>query len=432
MIAIFASIILIIELVVERKVYKSLIAPPVILSLMWLGVHILNILLNWKTNELAYSILILPPLMFNLGFFFIKKCKYIFNNTNLEVNDNLTINNNFEINYNLIYVILLINLIYLFSFLFSLLNIMSVSTADSSWLNMSYSSGKVEMGFFKYIAPEIYLFSGFCGLLYFMKKTKKLKYIYLCSLLIAFIISFLAGNRTSIFMVLVINLFSILLYMNENNRNEENNKSFKGNKKQLIILLVSLSLFLVIFLIIASQKYVKQYSNSNFIEFLLENIFTYYNLSSAAFVEWFNSDFTHTYGSLTLRPFFALLNKLGMDVQVHEINSGYFDVLGRVTNCGTIAKNYIQDFGIFYMIIMLFIFGMLHSYYYKKSFNGINLYQKISAKLICSTFYIGLLFQVLTDQYMIILSMMVNFYIWSMVFPRLIIRNKKVEKTIEN
>lgn len=419
MIALIAIIILLIELAIEIKIYNNILAPPIILSCMWLGVHVLNFLLGWQVGELEYAILIIPPLMFNVGFLTVSKYNFIIQNKN-KCKKKLTLEK-YKIKYKVVYAALTIDFLFMIINLYSLLKILNKTSEINFWLAVHESATMMNNNIFViYSVPAAYILSGFCSLLYFQNKNRKNLIIFLLALMFAGIRAFIAGNRSSLFMVIVLNLFPVLLSFKSC---DNKIKSYKEQKK---LILAAAIITAIMFFGIASQKYTEDYDLLTFKDFIIQNFTGYYNLSSAAFVKWFKDGFAYTYGTNTFRFFFAVLNRLGLDnIQVNSINASYINIEGTVTNAFTVAKNYVEDFGVIFMGLMLMLFGMIHAHFYKKSFKG-NIYNMFSSRLFCSAMYIGLLYQVLVDQYMTILSMMINFALWSFIFPRILIKKQQL------
>lgn len=414
--------ILIVQLLIFINRYKYFLMPPIVLTSIWLLVHILNFVLGWQVEEIEYLILALPPLMFGIGFYFVNKTRVCFRrDIDKYQRKQVQYNEDFLINYNLLYIILLIDVILMLLSLQSASAVMANLTNANFWLNVHQSASLVEGNFIvSYSTPAAYIFSGFCGLIYTRKKSYKNLGIYITAVLIALIRSFMSGNRTAILMVIIVNLFPMLLSME---KGDGSNKS-KVRKKTRRLILFAIIMAAVMFFGIASQKYVDQFSSLSIRDFIIKNFTGYFNLSSAAFVEWYKRGFVHTNGANTFRFIYAVLERIGIQVPVADINADFIFVEGTVTNVYTIAKTYIEDYGIVYMAFMLFLFGAIHAHFYKKAFSN-NLYKRVSGQLYCGVMYIGLLYQINSDQYVTSMSMMVNFYIWSIVFPRLVIKSKR-------
>ncbi len=400
-----------------KREYQYFLAPPILVLYVWIAVHLFNLFLGWQTNESAYLILALPPLMFGVGFYINSKfrSKKAQRYTELDVMIDNTI---YRIRYNLLYIILFIAFALMLWEMRAASNVSMKLSNENAWQNIHEAAALMEGNFIvTYSVPATYMFSGFCGLLFFRTKEKKLLLIFIASLVISLIRAFMAGNRTSLFMVIILGIMPILLGMHSDT-GIINCNSTKNAKKMIIIAAL---MFCIMFFGIASQKYSDMFTELPFRDFIKKNFAGYFNLSSAAFVKWYNNGFKSTHGANTFRFFFAVLKRIGVDVPVVDFNSAFIDIEGTVTNAFTVAKIYVEDFGVIFMAFMLFIYGMLHSFFYKKAFLG-EIYSNITNKLFCGALYIGLIGQVLVDQYVTILSMMINFFIWAYLFPRLVIK----------
>lgn len=413
--------VLLLQLLIFRDRYKYFITPPILLTSIWIAVHILNLLLGWQIGDVEYLILLIPPIMFCLGFCIFARVNIGFN----QIHHMEAYNKDRErwrVNYNALLLILIIESILMMWSLKIIFEASSKLANANFWLNIHESASIINSNFLlTYSIPATYIFSGFCGLLYLENKNKKMGIIYIAALVIAVIRAFMAGNRSALLMVIIINIFPLLLNMQGNMTVSVIN--IKKKTRKLLILAIFMSA--VMFFGIASQKYSDQLSNLSLGTFLLKNFTGYFNLSSAAFVEWYKQNTVHTNGANTFRFFFAILNRIGVSVPVADINSNFISINGTVTNAFTVAKIYVEDYGVVFMAVMMFIYGAIHAHFYKRIF--FNDYQKrMSGQLFCGVLYIGLLYQILVDQYVSILSMMLSFYIWSFVFPRLLIKKSSI------
>lgn len=419
---------LVIQLFICKSKYQYIITPPILLGLMWIAVHFLNLLLGWQTNEIEYLILAIPPVMFTIGFGIISRYDICFGRYHIDFGKYGRVGSEkkdtgFSINYRILYGVLAIDIALMLWSLKLASAVISKLTNANYWLNVHESASMVEGNIIvSYSVPMSYMFSGVCGLLYSKQKNRRMRLIYIGALLCALIRAFMAGNRTSLAMVFVINLFPILIGM----KDDSGFKKGVAERKTRRLIVFGALVFAVMFFGIASQKYSEQFTNLSRRDFFVNNFTGYFNLSSAAFVKWYQGGFVHTNGANTFRFFYALLSRLGMPVPVADTNAQYISIEGTVTNAFTVVKPYVEDYGVIYMAGMLLVIGMLHAHFYKKAFSN-DFRKKLSGQMYCGVMYIGLLYQVLSDQYVMILSMMINFYIWSYIFPRILLRPVKRE-----
>lgn len=419
MYAYFAALILLCQISFDYNTYKTRIAPPIVLEIMWLGVHVCNMLLGWHSGSIEYLIFIIPPLMFGVGFRISYKNFFSFALFGKK-SRRLHIGFAGELNYNWLYVLLFIDAVMLtIQILVNGSQIVNYGF-QNLWQNVhTYNVNRVtqESAYITYSTPASYIFSGVCALCYFKDKSKKCLIIYISVLTIAFARAFLAGNRTSLFMVICINAFSILLYyMTHYTKRTAQQKSKK-------IYFISISASLLMFLYVATQKYSSFYEKSDIYNFIVKNLAGYYNLSSAAFIEWYKNGFQTLYGLNTFRFFYAILAKIGFNVEVVNTTSSinYIFYEGNWTNAFTVCSTYIQDFGLVFMAFMLMLFGWVHGLFYKRCFESSG-QERYCSIVICGALYLGVLYQVLTDQYMNILSMWISFFIWVHVFTKLVFK----------
>lgn len=418
MCAFICLIIVLGQLLIDYRNFHSLIAPPVILDIMWGGVHLINFINGMYVDDPLYLVFAIPTLMFNFGFLFAYRIRLSSLQTQRFTEKNYIVD---EIRLSItviIDVILLIALIVVWK------NTNDSMEYPNLWLKIHYF--KFESGIvlfdilFSYSAPFAYILSAFCGINWNHNKSKKNFILYFLTLGIGLVRAFFAGNRTSLFMVLVINLFSIILF----GKNRKNIKLTKKQKRAIIITGISIVLM---FLYVGTQKYTEAYQEMSLPEFIINNLTGYFNISSIGFLHWYKKGFKYTFGKNSLRFFFAIFSRLGFNVDVANTISGsdyvIFNYLGnvRTTNAYTVIKTYVQDFGFLYAALMLCLFGVVHGLFYRLALEEIGR-NKISASLCCSCLYVSLLYQVLTDQYLNIFSIMLQFFCWSVVLTKYVIK----------
>ena len=176
-------------------------------------------------------------------------------------------------------------------------------------------------------------------------------------------------------------------------------------KKKIVIFVAAVVFILGIFLYVALKKETNSYGDVSVFEFFLKSLSNYTNLSSAAFVEWYKQGVTHTYGTNSFRFVVAVLYKLGIISTAPAANSGglFITFEGLRTNAFTVARAYVEDFGVLFMAFMLMVFGILHGAVYRRACRAKGL-KKVRYALINAMLDIPLFFQILTNQYMNVLS----------------------------
>lgn len=391
-------------LIVTYIRYKTILAPPVLLNLMWGGVNLLNFLLGWNSNEIVYLILSLPFIMFTIGFM----CA----TNKMESNAVVSYNSVFTYSKFVVFIILLlvvsISIVY-FYFVFS-----RIGSYFS--VNMWYTLRKIvwledtkNIGIFSYpfvpllLLPTIFIF------ILSNNTQNYIKYSLIFVFIISFFKSLISTSRTQTFTLIIVTLMSHVVY----NINKNNLTSLNYMLKRKRWIIISVILILFVFVFIGSQKNPEAYGESNALYFALKSLINYTNLSSACFVEWYKDGFEYRNGLNSLRLIYAILHWLGMDVDVVNTTSGglFISYQGYSSNAFTVARNYVEDFGVIYMAFMFLLFGWIHGKTYKKALCSEGR-KKIRFSIICGFLYVPLMYQILTDQYLNVLSQWIQYTIW--------------------
>lgn len=436
---------------------ESIFYPVCLLNLMWLAVHMMNLVLGWNSDEAAYLILLLPSLFFSVGFvisdktrllpntwkFLIQKikdkssvCKKIlgwiataagtikaFGKKNLDqIRKRKTSGGHLQgmrptISTGVLTVVVVVFAFYAYEFL-SRLGMYNDGNVWYAFRVITWEHHVNDIFVYKYsslvafLLPSVLLISAQKS----KKKTELCKFI--VSLVVAIIWSVLRTSRTSTFSIVIIMVMTQILLMERNNTKKLNSQERVAiRKKKMGIFAVAVVFILAIFLYVALQKETNSYGDVSVFEFFLKSLANYTNLSSAAFVEWYKQGVTHTYGSNSFRFVIAVLYKLGIITTLPAANSGglFITFEGLRTNAFTVARAYVEDFGVLYMAVMMMIFGLVHGAVYSKARRSKGLIQ-VRYALINAMLDIPLFFQILTNQYLNVLSGWIQYVIWICLF----------------
>jgi len=384
--------------------YRHIFAPPVLLNLMWGFVNIVNCLLGWNSNELEYLLLSLPSLMFTVGFL----CSTNKMHVSAIANDDLTYAYSKRTMLIILLLVIIVSCFY-FHFMFS-----RIQTYYST--NLWYTLRKItwleeikDIGIFTYPSVPIFLLP---AILMFSLKNKTHYYakcVLIIVLLIAFIWSIISTSRTLTFTLVIVTLMSQIVY----GFNKDNLMSFRDRQKRKRWVVFSGVLILLVFIIVSLQKNPDAYGEVSGLSFALKSLASYTNLSSVCFVEWYKGGFEIRNGLNSFRLIFVILQLLGVNVDVVNTTSGglFINYHDYSSNAFTVARNYIEDFGVIYMAFILLFFGWIHGKTYK-----IALYsggrKKIRFSIICGFLYVPLMYQILTDQYLNVLAQWIQYLIW--------------------
>lgn len=407
--------------------YRTIFAPTVLLNIIWGLSNLMNLLLGWTSNEYEYLILTLPSLMFTIGFLFSTRAiKTIHVKTSIYNIDQL-----FYIKKNILKIVLIVELILFAYYMFFIVSKISVYYSGNLWFTLRriiWFENTDEMLIFKYPSVPIFIMPSLLLISYRNVKRVEYKSAFILSSIIALCWSLISTSRTQTFTFLALTLFSQLLYQPTSKNNEL--KSEIKQRRRYVVLVTVLMLF--VFCYVALLKNGDIYGDVSIKKFVLNSIINYTNLSSACFVIWYKNGFTYTNGSSAFRFIFALLSSVGLDVNVANTSSGglFITYSGLTSNAFTVARNYVQDYGVLFMAIILCIFGIIHGkmYKYAKMCTG---RKNIQYCIFCGVLYVPLMYQILTDQYLNVLSGWIQYFIWIAVLTSKYILQSNVNLVVK-
>lgn len=437
---------------------KSIFHPACILNAMWMAVHVLNMFLGWNSGEPAYFILALPALFFTIGFLLVEKdylgrvklfqkvaqawkgfcvkCKAVFEKCTAALVKNrfvsklpldlsmssgrsdMPICGIYPLASNLaLAFVTVVFLVQAYAFLSKL----SLYDNGNLWytLRLIIWQHNVTGHFILKYTSTIALVLPSVLLVGAQKSKTKADIVkFAVSLIIAILWSFLLTSRTATFQVVILLVMSQILLMEQKSGGLMTEKERKAvMKKKLAMFAAAIVFILAMFIYVALKKDTNTYGDVSFIEFFVKSIANYTNLSSAAFVEWYKGGFEYAFGANTFRIIIAILNRLGILAVVPVANEGgiFIPYGGLSTNALTVARAYVEDFGVVYMALVMMVFGMIHGAVYKRACRYTELKQ-IRYALINAMLDIPLFFQILTNQYLNVLSMWIQVVFWCWLF----------------
>ncbi len=404
------------------KYKKDLFHPVCLLNLMWLGVHTLNMILGWNSDEHTYLILLLPALCFSVGFFIAETLKLSpkRNADALMKQENIYPSHSMNryVSASLLLGVGIVFICYTYSYISKLPEFISNGNVWLSFRQIQWKYNINDKFVFKYTSTVAFLLPSVL-LISAQKSKKRIDYAqFVCSLVIAVVWSILRTSRTSTFQVVIIMVMSQLLLMENGNETQRNKtEELKIRKKKLIIFVLAVLFILAVFIVVAFKKMGSAYGDVSGFEFILRSLANYTNLSSAAFVEWYKNGVEYTYGAGSFRFIIAVLSKLGIIKAQPMANSGGLFIVyeGMSTNALTVARTYIEDFGVVYMGAILAVFGFIHGTVYRKACTSHGA-KKSRYALINAMLDIPLFFQILTNQYLNVLSGWIQYVFWISLF----------------
>lgn len=392
---------------------KDPVAPPFILSIIWLLMYII-MMLRRNTVDLSsiyYISFFIGLCFFTAGFFIIignkskRKCNAIG-----EKKSNLTFNPFFI----KILFIIFVGLFMIYAWQVITFILRNYSFNFWQTLSIGRRTGTYRDSFIiSYSRIMILAFTVVSSIIFFSNPIRKNKRFFLISLLIASFFTVTGENRGIIFMLVLAIFFSYIIV-----------KSPKNIKIFFILQVVAL-MILIIFIVFSFMKFVYK-DQSNILEFIFYYLRLYFSTSTLAFVQWAELPHDYLYGANTFRFFLAILNAIGYNINVPKTVQEFVWVYGDLTNVYTVLQYYAKDFGLVYAFIIQLVLGMIHGFFYKESvlcnenkpfFIGIQ-----------SFLYFPLIDQFFDDKYFSIFSTWLQLIFWTWLFTRkgFLIINKKI------
>jgi oligosaccharide repeat unit polymerase len=152
---------------------------------------------------------------------------------------------------------------------------------------------------------------------------------------------------------------------------------------------------------------------------LAGNFMIYLLGSLSAFDAFIHSNYIITYGENSFRFIYSVLYKIGsLESKPSELVDQYVSIPFD-TNVYTLYKIYFQDFGILFMMLVVFCMSLLHTYYYLKAING----RQFMPTFIYSVMLYPLFMSFFQEQYLSLMPTWIYF-----IFIALVVKLFLVEK----
>ena len=380
MIYYFISLMIIfINFLINKSICKKMFYPPTLYSLIWFVMIFLHFIvasfdyLGVKYIS-VYSLIIftIGPCIFTLGGIFIKLPQKK-DDHNPEF---------FYINKKFLNVLMMLSTILLPLYAYeSYLIVMNNSITGNYMqdLRLNLNSGEFSRKYvYGIIFAFFYFFICLYGVLIKHESIGKKRLIYSTVILVLYIV--LSTGRTAFlqFFILILGLISSVKYL---------------KIKYIIGSTVAFVLLFFIYGFIMEKGTDKNASFSDNLVTMNENMTTYLIGGISAFDHKMNNGFKNFNGERTFRLPIAILNKLGViDSKPQELVEDFVFV-PFPTNVYTSYQVYIEDFGVFYILIVLLSQSILHTFFFKNSlannkyrFQNLYLYSLFLFPLIMSFF----------------------------------------------
>lgn len=258
-------------------------------------------------------------------------------------------------------------------------------------LRWQLTFGEADYGIYKYVINISILAYGFCLVESIYNPTKLNKAITIISFLIAIVYVIFFTGRTLFFMLLILYIFGNLI------------SNPKFNLSKLIILVLSgLGIFIIYGLILDKGGDINSSWQDNLTS--VSELTGLYLVGGPSALQYEISNLLEVQykGTNSLRLLYLIGESIGITPPYNFKKTliQEFVYIPYETNVFTFYSPYLRDFGYFYPLLMLYVFGFIHSYFYYK------VKQTNSKK---HTLYYALLMypiimSVFSDQYLSILS----------------------------
>jgi oligosaccharide repeat unit polymerase len=377
--------------------YRNIISPPVILSIVWLivfGFYYFSPFVH-SYDSPYYLIFIVGHLLFITGFILVSTPSYT--KRVLKINKPKV---HYYLNKRNFKIILFIESIILINGLINIRGILSSNYMINWWFSLKYAQnmGYYDIGmYFGNAVLFSFVISYVISGLYFYNKDKhdkELTRLFVIQIILSLLFAILSLGRTYI-VQLIIPIFFIYIIINS-----------KNIFNSLKLLIFFMGIILSTFFIINSLKYVNSTSS------MIDSFYGYLTLSVRAFIDWSEINDTYMYGQNTFRFFFSFFNALGFNIETRQLVEEFISIGNNfTTNVYTIYKWYYSDFGWIYAVFMQLLLGAFHGVLYK------NVLKKgtLTAIILLSIFYYPLVMQFFQDQYFSLTSTWIQTFFWILV-----------------
>ncbi len=377
--------------------------PPFLFSLVWFIVvffHFLcitfNLILIYELSFLSLLIFSIGVTVFTLGGLLIKV------NFNVK-SPNLKEEFYFEIKKKIDVILITISIIFLPIFL-----VKSYQLAVEYMIQESLYTGlriaiveDQDIGISKFGLIVAYLSFFIQCYQYVNKKDNKFK-LFISSLILIVYCVFTTGR--TFFIIYLCLIFGVLIIFK------------KLRKKYLFYLIISVLLIFISIGILLKKGVSTDKNLEENISGLFESFIIYFIGGLSAFDSFIHSNYINTYGENSFRFFNSALYKMGVVENkpislIDNYTSIPFD-----TNVYTIYKIYFQDFGLFYMIFVVFSMSILHTFFYLKAIYSRNFFHTFLYSIMLYPLFMSFFqeqyFSLLPSWfYMISLIIVINFFV---------------------
>jgi oligosaccharide repeat unit polymerase len=410
LLVIFILVILLATVIVDNLVDKSILYPPFIFNTIWFLViliyFIFKIIDPGEMDTLHANTLVLvvgTNILFALGGFYVR---YQFRKKPSEISFKPT-----AIPELLSDLILLITIISLILLVFKAKDLASHVWAKNFFIALRYQLTNMRL---TYGILDYFLVFGLFASLFrlytfddFSELNTKQKVKLIISILVSFAFLALSTGRTFLFFYFITVFMTIYL------------KGKFRSKYVLTFFILAFASFITIGIVLNKGGQFGDSIGDNTKQGL-HQLLAYFDGPVLALDRFINSDFEHTFGKNTFRFFIALLYELNIikippvDIVKEWIFVPY------PTNVFTVFYQYVMDFGFIGCWIIIFFFGIVHTWMFYRAKTSGNHFKMLTAYS-----YFPLLMVFFQDQYFSLLSFWIQLWFYSYIILYLLRNHTK-------
>lgn len=379
-------------------IFKSILKPPVFLSLVWLvPIAFLTFVELFESDSFQLNeyglIFPLGCLVFSAGYSILDRKRTVINK-DFVIEKRITIFFKFFILVEFIFVIL---------WFMDVRQYVNANFKYNFWYTYKWGvslNDYADPFYIPYLRTATRVISCLMFVNFLKTKEKTQRFWFLFQLFITLILNFLGQGRGGIFSLLL-PLCIIYLLVNKDSR-----------KKRFIIVSLVLVALISVFFIYGSMKdpYTVNADKSKFSS--LEN---YLCGGIVSFCQWASKSHEYGNGIYTFRFIAALLNGLGFEIDVVSMVEEYVvNIHGNVGNVYTFYKWYANDFGILYSLIIQFILGVIYGW----CSCSVRTKTTTSNIVFYALLFYPLFMQFFNDQYFSNFSIWIQIGFWIILFEK--------------
>lgn len=380
---------------------KDFLHPGFIFCIPWIIFLILLSLsdYNYDASSFCYIYFFIGTIVFELGCFL--------GHTKIKRKERLNENISpyYHVNYQSLNLLLIIECIFVLYVLYNYLTFMRSNYTTNIFQTFHSNQDKIpHMGLISY-GRNIFSAFGICMVVGYShvhpKEREKYKKYILIQLLMYFVIT-LSGVTRNQMLFAALPFFMAFIVVTK----QKNTQVFKK-------MFIAVSVFLIVFCVIAVMKYSSVFANGNYFDKLFDQIVLYGSGGIVAFQKQFDArNFLNYEGANTFRFFQALFDKIAGTHYAMPLVQEFTSIgLNETTNVYTFYRWYYNDFGTFYALIIQFLVGIVHGISYremsKMKLYGIYMY--------CILIH-PLVMQIFQDQYFSLTSSWIQYFIVGFIF----------------